>query len=61
MITGINQFKISTKHASYECKCNFDGRKCNSSQKMNVNVIVKIKKNIAYVKRGNLKSCYVEL
>ena len=46
MITGIKEFKTSTKHTSYECKCNFDGRKCNSNQKMNVGVIVKIKKTL---------------
>ena len=46
MITGINEFKASTKHTSYECKCNFDGRKCNSSQKMNVGLILKIKKTL---------------
>ena len=32
MIKGINQSKILTKHLSCECKCKFDGRKCNSSQ-----------------------------
>ena len=29
MITGINKSKILTKHISCECKCKFDGRKCN--------------------------------
>ena len=32
MITVINESKTSTKHISYECKCKFDGRKCNSNQ-----------------------------
>ena len=32
MITGINESKTLTKHASCECKCRFDGRKCNSDQ-----------------------------
>ena len=32
MITGINESKTSTKHISCECKCRFDGRKCNSDQ-----------------------------
>ena len=32
MITGINQSKTLTKHLSYECKCRFDGKKCNQSQ-----------------------------
>ena len=35
MITGINESKILTKHTSWECKCKFDGRKCNSNQKWN--------------------------
>ena len=32
MITGINELKTLTKHISCECKCKFDGRKCNSDQ-----------------------------
>ena len=32
MITGINYSKVLTKHISCECKCRFDGRKCNSNQ-----------------------------
>ena len=32
MITGINESKTLTEHISCECKCNFDGRKCNSDQ-----------------------------
>ena len=32
MITGINESKTLTKHISYECKCRFDGKKCNSDQ-----------------------------
>ena len=35
MITGINESKTLTKHISCECKCKFDGRKCNSNQKWN--------------------------
>ena len=35
MITGINGLKTLTKHLSYECKCKFNGRKCNSDQKWN--------------------------
>ena len=35
MITGINESKTSTKHISCECKCRFDGRKCNSDQQCN--------------------------
>ena len=33
LITGINELKILTEHVSCECKCKFDGRKCNSNQK----------------------------
>ena len=32
MITGINESKTLTMHISCECKCKFDGRKCNSDQ-----------------------------
>ena len=32
MITGINESKTLTKHMSCECKCKFDGIKCNSDQ-----------------------------
>ena len=32
MIMGINASKILTKYISCECKCKFDGRKCNSNQ-----------------------------
>ena len=35
MIAGINESKTLTKYISYECKCNFDGRKCNWNQKWN--------------------------
>ena len=31
-ITGINELKTLTKHLSCECKCRFDGKKCNSNQ-----------------------------
>ena len=37
MITGINESKILTKQISCECKCKFDGRKCNSNQWWNNN------------------------
>ena len=36
MITEINESKMLTKHVSCECKCKFDGRKCNSDQKWNI-------------------------
>ena len=32
MITGINESKTLTKHILCECKCKFDGTKCNSNQ-----------------------------
>ena len=32
MITIINESNTLTKHISCECKCRFDGRKCNSDQ-----------------------------
>ena len=32
MITAINESKILIKHISCECKCKFDGRKCNSDE-----------------------------
>ena len=37
MITVTNESKTLTKHISHECKCKFDGRKCNSSH-MNADV-----------------------
>ena len=32
MITGINESKTLAKHILSECKCRFDGRRCNSDQ-----------------------------
>ena len=32
MITRIKESKTLTKHISCECKCKFDGTKCNSNQ-----------------------------
>ena len=37
MITRINESETLTKHISCECKCKFDGRKCNSNQWQNNN------------------------
>ena len=37
MVTGINESRTLTKHISCECKCRFDGRKCNSDQWWNNN------------------------
>ena len=33
MIKGINESKTLSKDTSYECKCEFDGRKYKSRQK----------------------------
>ena len=33
MITGKNESRILVKVISCECKCKFDGRKCNSNEK----------------------------
>ena len=32
MITGIDESKTLTKHLLCECKCKYDGRKCNSDE-----------------------------
>ena len=37
MSTGINELKTLTKHILCECKCRFDGRKCNPDQRWNNN------------------------
>ena len=37
MISGKNESKVLTKDISCECKCKFDGRKCNSDQWWNNN------------------------
>ena len=51
MITGMNESKTLTKHILCECKCKFDGRKCNSNQwwRTVINVDVSVK-NVMYVK-----------
>ena len=49
MITEINESKTLTKHISCECKCRFDGRKCNLDQWWKNNVDVRLK-NVMYVK-----------
>ena len=41
---GITESKTLVKHISYECRCEFDGRKCNSELKWSndgVNVSLK--------------------
>ena len=35
MITGISKSKTLTKHISCKCKCKFDDRKCDLTQKQN--------------------------
>ena len=35
MIIETNESTTLTKHVSYECRCDFDDRKCNSRQKLN--------------------------
>ena len=35
MVTGIDESETLTKHISRECKCKFDGKKCNSNQWQN--------------------------
>ena len=45
VITRINESKTMVKHISCDCKCKFNGTRCNSNQKWNneyVNVSVKI-------------------
>ena len=37
MVTRMIESKTLTKHISCDCKCKFDGRKCNSNQKWNKN------------------------
>ena len=65
MITGINESKALTKHISCECKCKFDGRKCNSNQKWNNDKCRCECKNLKEYhvcrKRLYLESCYMHL
>ena len=51
MITGLNESKTLTKHTSCECKCKFDGTKCNSNQWWNNNKCRCDFKNIVYVEK----------
>ena len=51
MIRGIHESKILTKHISCECKCKFDGIKCNSDPWWNNNYVNVSVKNIIYVKQ----------
>ena len=51
MITGINKSKTLTKHTPCECKCKFDGGKCNSDQWWNNNKCQCECKNVIHVKK----------
>ena len=51
MITGINESKTLTRHISCECKCKFDGTKCNSNQWWNNDKCRCECKKIVYVKK----------
>ena len=51
MITGTNELKTLAKHISCECKCKFDGTKCNSNQWWNNSKFWCKCKNIIYVKK----------
>ena len=63
MVTGINESKILTKHITCKCKCKFDGRKCNLSQKWTNNKFrcecKNPKKHNACEKRLYLESSYM--
>ena len=52
-ITGINESNVLAKHISCECKCRFDGKRCNSyhiNGKITRNVKMSVK-NAIYVKK----------
>ena len=54
MITRINESKAIPKHISCDCRCKFDGGKCNSNQKWNNDKCwcqCKNPANIAYAKK----------
>ena len=52
MIAGINELKVLTKHISCECKCSFDGRKCNSNQWWNNDKCSVYVKNVIYEEKN---------
>ena len=59
----MNESKTLTKHISCECKCRFDGRKCDSGQWWNIDKCwCKCKKPHVYEKDsvGNLSACNCE-
>ena len=58
MITGINESKTLIKHISFEFKCKFGGRKCNSDQWWNNDKSwYECKKTSCTWKRLDLESC----
>ena len=62
IITRTNESKILTKHISCECKCKFDGTKCNSNRKWNndkCHVSAKIQNNIMHAKNSHLEPYYM--
>ena len=69
MITGINELKVLlailtllTTHISCECKCKFEGRKCNSNQWWNnYKCWCECKKHHLCEKRLYLEFCYMLL
>ena len=62
MITGINESKTLTKHISCECKCKFDGTRCNSNQWWNNDKCqCECKKHHICEERLYLESCYLQM
>ena len=62
MIAGINEWKTLTNLISCECKCKFDGRKCNSDQWWKNNKCVNVSAKNSYMwKRLSLQCWYVQL
>ena len=51
MIAGKSESRILTKDISRECKCRFDGKKCNSDQWWNNDKCQCECKNVMYVKK----------
>ena len=59
MITGLNELKTLIKYI-YECKCRFDGRKCNSDQWWNNDKCrCECYKRHVCEKKLCLESCYI--
>ena len=61
MISGINELKTLTIHIPCECKCEFDGKKCNSNQWWNNDNCQCECKKVMCVKRLYLESFCVKL